>query len=65
MRSALQQPEGEGEGIGKASTGRGHGSHGGRSSASGRRLVADWLLLLPPCVKTQMACFGWSEAPVS
>lgn len=34
-------------------------------SASGSLLVTDWSLLLPPCVKTQMACFGWSKTPVS
>lgn len=38
---------------------------GERRCASGARLVADWPPLLPPCVKTQMACCGWSEAPVS
>lgn len=66
LRSALQQPEGEGEGNGKVSTGRGHGSRGeGRRGASGSGLIADRLLRLPPCVKAQMACFGWSEAPVS
>ena len=31
----------------------------------GSYLVTDWLLLLPPGAKTQMACFGWSKAPVS
>lgn len=38
---------------------------GERRCASGARLVTDWPPLLPPCVKTQMACCGWSEAPVS
>lgn len=66
LRSAPQQPEGEGEGSGKKiSTGRGQAPTGERRCASGARLVADWPPLLPPCVKTQMACCGWSEAPVS
>lgn len=44
--------------------GRSHCSCGGRG-ASASPLVADWPLLLPPCVKTQMAYFGWCKAPVS
>lgn len=52
------------EKSGKGSNSDGAIAHAGRS-ASGSPLVTDWPLLLPPCVKTQMACFGWSKAPVS
>lgn len=64
MWPALRQPEGEGEERKRLESGRSHCSCRGRS-ASGSPLVTDWPLLLPPCVKTQMACFGWSKAPVS
>lgn len=45
-------------------SGRSHCYRKGRN-ASGSALVTDWLLLLPPCVKTRMACSGWSKGPVS
>lgn len=45
-------------------SGRSHCCCKGRR-AFGSALVTDWPLLLPPCVKTQMACSGWSKGPVS
>lgn len=61
----LRQPKGEGEGSGKGSNPDGAIALPAEGGASGSCLVTDWLLLLPPCVKTQMAGFGWSKAPVS
>lgn len=59
----LAAPGGGGRKRKRLESGRSHCSCKG-SSASGSALVTDWLLLLPPRVKTQLACSGWGKGPV-